>query len=72
MEIYGDVRRFLVVNTTEYNNDGKYGVQDTDFSHLTDLGFNSKEELDAINNLEVGQMIGGIFDFNGVYVMRVA
>lgn len=25
--IFGDIRKFAVINTTEYNNDGNYAVQ---------------------------------------------
>lgn len=69
-----DTRRFLVINTVEYNEDGKYTVQDTDFEGLAFLGFDP-EELALIDTIGVGRMLGGKGEFapyEGVYVMRVA
>lgn len=69
-----DTRRFLVVNTVEYNEDGKYTVQDTDFEGLEGLGFDP-EELTLIDTIGIGRMLGGDGEFapyEGVYVMRVA
>ena len=65
-----DARRFLVINTVEYNGDGKYTVQDTDFEGLKDLGF-LPEELEEIDPLVIGDT-ADVFAEPGVYVMRVA
>ena len=68
-----DARRFLVINTVEYNADGKYTVQDTDFDGLKGLGF-EEEEVNKIDQLGIGDMLGADEDFSefGVYVMRIA
>lgn len=68
-----DTRRFLVINTVEYNADGKYTVQDTDYEGLHDLGFDNDEKK-AIGEIGIGEVLGGNDEFSvfGVYVMRVA
>ena len=79
-----DTRRFLVINTTEYNGDGRYAVSDVEYNELKGMGFD-EEELKSIDELFVGDRLGvskkdvdreqlelNAFMFIGVYVMRVA
>ena len=75
---------FVVINTSEYNNDNTYAVQivemDKDDEEL--LGFDTIETLDGVDietskaidsnitNLKVGQCLKASF-YNGAYVMRI-
>lgn len=67
--IAGDARRFLLINTTEYNGDHEYGARDISMSELPDYGVDDELDLKNANELKVG----GIFRLDiGVYLMRVA
>lgn len=76
--IFGDIRKFAVINTTEYNNDGNYAVQVVDYEGLEGLGINEKDPLSRVSdneevyvdNLNVGDI--ATTDFKGAYVMRIA
>jgi hypothetical protein len=76
--IFGDIRRFAVINTTDYNNDGNYAIQVVDFDALEGLGVNDKETVTRISDkteMFVGELnVGDIAatDFAGAYVMRIA
>ncbi len=73
--IEGDARRFLVINTTKYNLDGKYTVHETDFAGTQELGFIEPEHQRAIDSLPIGGILGQNTEFapyRGLYVMRVA
>lgn len=67
--INGDTRRYLLINTTRYNDDGKYNVIDCGYAELFELGFNV-EDKKMINRLEVDSIL--TTDFVGAYLMRVA
>lgn len=69
-EINGDARVFVVINTTEYNNDGKWCVQTASFAQLPELGFTT-EDLKTIDGITVGWMVDH-FDYKGVLVIRIA
>jgi hypothetical protein len=66
--IENDTRHFLVINTTAYNNDGKYAVQDVEFSGLEPLGFDL-DELNTIDLLLVGETTS---PDRGLIVIRIA
>lgn len=76
--IFGDIRKFAVINTTEYNNDGNYAVQVVDYDGLEGLGINEKELVSRVSDnedvfvedLNVGDI--ATTDFKGAYVMRIA
>ena len=71
----GDTRRFLVINTPEYNGDTKYTVQEADLYGTQELGFTGTVEQGLIERLKVGEVLGHNNEFapyTGVYVMRVA
>lgn len=70
MEMTGDTRVFLVINTAEYNRDGKWAVQDSSFGNLDALGFD-EVDVERIDGLNVGGILND-FDFIGVLVIRVA
>ena len=69
-QIEGDTRVFCVINTTEYNNDGKWGVISAGINDLPDLGFDPVN-IEQIDGIDVGGILNE-FDFNGVIVIRVA
>lgn len=70
MEMSGDTRVFLLINTTEYNNDGKWGVIKASIEELDGLGLDS-EDVKRVDNIDVGDVLTD-FDFRGVMVIRVA
>ncbi len=73
--VEGDTRRFLVINTPEYNGDNKYTVQEADLAGTMKLGFTGTVEQGLIEDLKVGDVLGHNNEFapyTGVYVMRVA
>lgn len=68
--IGGSVEKvFAVINTTKYNDDGKYAVTIAKMSELPEVGFNA-DEIDKLDNFEVDSLI--ITDEVGCYVMRIA
>ena len=52
--ISGDVRRFLLVNTTDYNEDGTYCVNDISLPNFEDYGLD-KEDEEIASTLTIGQ-----------------
>lgn len=68
--IGGSVEKvFAVINTTKYNDDGKYAVTIAKMSELPEVGFNA-DEIDKLDNFEVDSLI--TTDEVGCYVMRIA
>ena len=68
--IGGSVEKvFAVINTTNYNDDGKYAVTIAKMPELPDLGFDV-EEINKLDNVEVDTLM--ITDYVGCYVMRIA
>lgn len=76
--IFGDIRRYAVINTTEYNEDGNYSIQVVDFDALDGLGVSDKETVTRVSDkteMLVGELnVGDLAqtDFAGAYVMRIA
>lgn len=70
MEIFGDIRTYLVVNTTEYNNDGKWAVQSAHLDELNALGFEVEDVL-KISLMSIGEVLSD-WDYDGCMVIRVA
>lgn len=76
--IFGDIRKFAVINTTEYNGDGNYAIQVVDFDGLEGLGVNDKETVTRVSDkteMFVSELaVGDIAetDYKGAYVMRIA
>ena len=76
--IFGDIRRFAVINTTEYNGDGNYAIQVVDFDGLEGLGVNDKEKVTMVSDkteMFVSELaVGDIAEteYRGAYVMRIA
>lgn len=79
-EISNDIRRFLIINTVNYNGDGKYGVFDCGTKELPEYGIepesknfrivNTEREV-APQDMEVGE-IAESMEFDQSFVMRVA
>ena len=68
--IGGSVEKvFAVINTTNYNDDGKYAVTIAKMSELPEVGFNA-DEIDKLDNVEVDTLM--TTDYVGCYVMRIA
>ena len=68
--IGGSVEKvFAVINTTNYNDDGKYAVTIAKMSELPEVGFNA-DEINKLDNFEVDSLI--TTDEVGCYVMRIA
>lgn len=68
--IEGNVEKvFAVINTTNYNDDGKYAVTIAKISELPDLGFDA-EEINKLDNVEVDTLM--TTDYVGAFVMRLA
>ena len=68
--IGGSVEKvFAVINTTNYNDDGKYAVTIAKMSELPEVGFNA-DEIDKLDNFEGDSLI--TTDEVGCYVMRIA
>lgn len=65
-----DRRVFSVINTTEYNDDGRWSVVNVGIDELDALGFD-EDDVKRIRSLKVGGVIND-FDFAGVIVIRVA
>lgn len=70
MEIKGDTRVFVVINTTEYNEDNRWSVITARIDDLKDLGFDLVE-VERIDGLNVGGILTN-FDFHGAIVIRIA
>lgn len=76
--IFGDIRKFAVINTTEYNGDGNYAIQVVDFDGLEGLGVNDKKKVTMVSDkteMFVSELaVGDIAetDYRGAYVMRIA
>lgn len=78
--IIGSVQRFLVINTTEYNNDGAYAVAVCDKDELSNHGISPEEIITLVNtdkdvmldDLSVGEIGVPEWPGGGVYVMRIA
>ena len=68
--IGGSVEKvFAVINTTNYNDDGKYAVTIAKMSELPEVGFNA-DEINKLDDIVVDTLI--ITDEVGCYVMRIA
>lgn len=68
--IEGSVEKvFAVINTTNYNDDGKYAVTIAKMSELPEVGFNA-DEINKLDNVDVDTLM--TTDYVGAYVMRIA
>lgn len=67
--LYGNVKMFVIINTTNYNKDGKYGVTICNFAELFELGFDERKDKQKLDEMEVEDLM--LTDV-GSYVIRIA
>ena len=63
---------FMCCNTTEYNGDGNCGVTVGDIETMKKLGWDSEEDLTALNGMKIGQKYEGREYWGSVFVIRLA
>lgn len=63
------MKKFIIINTSEYNNDGYYYVTEFTLKTALDCGLD-EEEKKRCGEMEVGDMFASGF-FRGAYIMRV-
>lgn len=61
---------WLVVNTTEYNDDGQWAVQAAKYDELDGLGFDV-EERGRIERMSVSEVLTD-WDYSGLIVVRLS
>lgn len=68
--IEGNVEKvFAVINTTNYNDDGKYAVTIAKMPELSEVGFDANE-INKLDNVDVDTLM--TTDYVGAFVMRLA
>ena len=67
--INGNIKMFCLINTTKYNNDGRYNVNVCNFDELFLLGFDESDR-EKLENMEVDDLI--YTDYVGCYLIRIA
>lgn len=68
-KIQGNNKMFVVINSTNYNNDNNYSVQVANLSELAELGFD-KEQRNKLDEADVDDLM--FTDYTGCYVIRIA
>lgn len=69
--IEGDNRVFALINTTDYNNDGRWQIATASFNELPGLGVSDDDMEERIDDLNVGGVLND-FDYQGVILIRIA
>lgn len=69
-QIKGFSATYAVINTAEYNNDGKWQIVTAEQGELASLGFDA-EDVERIGELGIGDALRD-FVYNGVIVIRIA
>ena len=62
---------FMCCNTTEYNGDGNCSVIVGDIETMKELGWDSEEDLAAINEMKIGEKYEGSDYWGSVFVIRL-
>ena len=62
---------FMCCNTTEYNCDGNCGVTIGDIETMKQFGWDSEEDLAAINEMKIGEKYEGSDYWGSVFVIRL-
>jgi len=65
----GNTKKFCLINTTSYNNDGNYQVIVCDFDELFNLGFD-EEDKQRLDEMKVDEII--LTDYFGCHLIRIA
>lgn len=61
---------FVMINSTNYNNDGKYCVNVGCLDDMVKLGITNQAEIEELDNLGIDEVAKT--DFVGCYVIRIA
>lgn len=61
---------FVMINSANYNNDGKYCIHIGNLAEMAELGMNTSEDVLALDNLDVDET--ALTDYKGCYVIRIA
>ena len=67
--IEGNNKRFVVINSTNYNEDNNYSVKVVDSNELAEIGFD-KENMLKLSTMKVDDLC--YTDYVGCYVIRIA
>jgi hypothetical protein len=68
-KITGNTKKFCLINTTSYNNDGNYQVIVCDLNELFNLGFDESDRK-WLEEMSVDEVI--LTDYNGCHLIRIA
>lgn len=63
------MRKFIVINTSDYNGDGEYYVTEINLKNYERFGL--EEYGDKLREMKVGDLFEYDWPSGGVYVMRV-
>lgn len=66
--INGTTKRFALINTTNYNEDGQYCINTCDITELHELGFDN-DDIEEANKMNVDDSV--ILD-KGCHLIRIA
>ena len=68
-KITGNTKKFCLINTTSYNNDGNYQVIVCDLNELFNLGFDESDRK-WLEEMKVDELI--LTDYAGCHLIRIA
>lgn len=68
-KVAGNIKKFCLINTTSYNNDGNYQVIVCDLNELFNLGFD-EDDRKWLEEMSVDEII--LTDYSGCHLMRIA
>lgn len=63
-------KRFVIINTTQYNGDGEWGITVCSFEELEDCGFDD-DERHQLNGIKVGESWNNSIYGDSVQVVRI-
>lgn len=61
---------FVMINSTNYNNDGNYCVNVGHLDDMVKLGITDQKQIEALDKLAIDEV--AMTDFVGCYVIRIA
>lgn len=63
-------KRFVIINTTQYNGDGEWGIIVCSFEELEDCGFDDDERY-QLNGIKVGESWNNSIYGDSAQVVRI-
>ena len=63
---------FITCNTTEYNSNNCCGVSIGDIEAMKEYGWSDKEDIKAINSLNIGERYDSADYYSTAFVIRLA